>query len=269
MAKIYSGSDADLAFLSEVLRQGGLVAVPTETVYGLAANALDAEACRKIFEVKGRPAHDPFIVHVSDLAAARAIARLNPLAERLAEQFWPGPLTLVLPKAPAIPDIVTSGRPTVAVRVPGHPLFRRLLATCALPLAAPSANPFGYVSPTTAAHVLEGLGERIGHILDGGPATIGVESTIIDVRDESAPVILRPGGISRENLELATDLPFRIYRRGNAAASPSAPSAAPEGELAPGMLDKHYSPRTRLHLAEAPFPSPADLPPAERAARVY
>lgn len=248
MATIHSGSDADLFLLAEILRKGGVVAAPTETVYGLAASALNAAACRRIFEIKGRPAHDPFIVHVHDRESADGIAVLNAAAESLAARFWPGPLTLVLPKRPVVPDIVTSGRPTVAVRVPAHPLLRRLLSRCDLPLAAPSANPFGYVSPTSAAHVQAGLGDRIEHILDGGPCKIGVESTIVDVRDEHSPVILRPGGIPREDLENALGRTVRVHQR---IADPEA--SLPEGELAPGMLDKHYSPRTPVTLLEAPF----------------
>lgn len=253
MATIHNGSDSDLFLLAEILRKGGVVAVPTETVYGLAANALDSAACRQIFEIKGRPAHDPFIVHVADRAAARKIADLGGRAEELAERFWPGPLTIVVPKRSVVPDIVTSGRPTVAIRAPAHSLLRRLLEISELPLAAPSANPFGYVSPTTTEHVQSGLGDRIDHILDGGPCSIGVESTIVDVRDENDPTILRPGGISREDLEAAVGRPFRIHQRETNAAP-----GKPEGELAPGMLDRHYSPRTRVTLREHLF-SAAEL----------
>ncbi|MFM8618546.1 MAG: L-threonylcarbamoyladenylate synthase [Opitutaceae bacterium] len=157
--------------------------MPTETVYGLAADALDAAACTGIYQAMGRPPTDPLIVHVLSVRDAEKIAPLNPAARRLADAFWPGPLTLVLEKRAAVPDIVTAGLGSVAIRVPAHALFRRLLRATGRPLAAPSANPFGYVSPTTAEHVRAGLGERIGLILDGGPCAVGLESTIVDVRD--------------------------------------------------------------------------------------
>ncbi|MBE2216376.1 MAG: threonylcarbamoyl-AMP synthase [Opitutaceae bacterium] len=252
---MHSGSAADLDFLADILRSGGLVAVPTETVYGLAAHALDAEACRRIFEAKGRPAYDPLIVHVASRVAADSVATFNAAAATLAERFWPGPLTLILPKKACVPDIVTSGRPTVAVRVPAHPLMRALLESSGLPLAAPSANPFGYISPTTAAHVQAGLGDRIGHILDGGPCTIGVESTIIDVRDATDPVVLRPGGVAIEALAEALGRPVRVHQP---APKPGAGLVEAEAELAPGMLERHYSPRTPLELRAAPFTA-ADL----------
>ncbi|MDF3057521.1 MAG: Sua5/YciO/YrdC/YwlC family protein [Rariglobus sp.] len=174
-ARVYRPTPKNLAHLARVLAKGGLVAAPTETVYGLAADALNAKACRAIFRAKGRPANDPLIVHVGSLAQAGEIAELNEAARKVARVFWPGPLTLVLPKRPGVPAIVTSGLPSVAVRMPAHRLFRELIRRSGRPLAAPSANPFGYVSPTTAAHVRDGLGQRIGYILDGGPAKIGVE----------------------------------------------------------------------------------------------
>jgi L-threonylcarbamoyladenylate synthase len=266
VATIHSGSAADLDFLADFLRSGGLVAVPTETVYGLAAHALDAAACSRIFEAKGRPAHDPLIVHVATRAAADAIATFNAAAETLAARFWPGPLTLILPKKPCVPDIVTSGRPTVAVRVPAHPLMHALLERSGLPLAAPSANTFGYISPTTAAHVQAGLGQRIAHIIDGGPCTIGVESTIIDVRDPADPVVLRPGGVPVEALVAALGRSVRIHKT-TATQAPAIP-VAPEAALAPGMLERHYSPRTPLELRTTPF-TPAELTaPAPGIARV-
>lgn len=246
-ARIYRGTTRNLAQLAGVLQRGGLVGIPTETVYGLAANALDAAACRRIFRAKGRPANDPLIVHVHTLAQVDEIAVTNPAALRLAEAFWPGPLTLVLPKKPVISDVVSSGLPSVAVRMPRHPLFRRLLRRTGLPLAAPSANPFGYVSPTTAAHVQAGLGNRIGHILDGGPCDIGLESTIVDVRDPRAPRLLRPGAITRAELEhvLGRRVAFRPGR-----------TTRTQPQVAPGLLARHYSPRTptvlhaRLTLAD-------------------
>lgn len=236
-ATIHPGTLTNLRRLAHILRRGGLVAVPTETVYGLAANALDGRACRRIFRAKGRPAHDPLIVHVADLRGLERIAVSNDAVPRLATVFWPGPLTLVLPRKPAVPFVVTAGLPSVAVRMPAHPLLRRLLRTCDLPLAAPSANPFGYVSPTTAAHVRDDLGRRIRHILDGGPCRHGLESTIVDVRDPRRPVLLRPGVITASQIRSVLGVPVRILRR-----RPQQPV------LAPGMLDRHYSPQRPLVL---------------------
>ena len=238
-ARIYRPTPRNLALLARVLARGGLVAAPTETVYGLAADALNAKACRAIFRAKGRPANDPLIVHVNTLAQAGEVAELNEAARKVAAAFWPGPLTLVLPKQPGVPAIVTSGLPSVAVRMPAHPLFRELIERSGCPLAAPSANPFGYVSPTTAAHVRDGLGQRIRYILDGGPAEIGVESTILDLRDPRRPALLRPGAVSREELERVLGCRVAAYAR----KTPSH-AAAP----APGMLERHYSPRTPLSL---------------------
>ena len=211
--------------------------MPTETVYGLAANALDARACAKIFHAKGRPADDPLIIHVSSFGDVAGIAIPNDAARRLAQKFWPGPLTMVLPKAACVPLIVTAGRASVAVRSPSHPLLRRLLRLAGVPLAAPSANPFGYVSPTTAAHVRAGLGKKIRLILDGGPAKIGIESTIVDLRDPSRPRLLRPGAITQTQLERVLGVQVGVARR-----------AAPGAQLAPGLLSRHYSPRTPLEL---------------------
>ena len=176
-ARIYCGTPRQLSFLARRLRAGELVAVPTETVYGLAADAFNARACRRIFTVKGRPANDPLIVHIAAMRDLARVARPNEAARRLAAAFWPGPLTLVLPKTAAVPDIVSSGLPSVAVRLPAHPLFRRLLRLTGRPLAAPSANPFGYVSPTTAAHVQDGLGRKDpGTFLTAGPPGSASES---------------------------------------------------------------------------------------------
>jgi L-threonylcarbamoyladenylate synthase len=238
-ARLYRGTSRNLAFLARRLRAGELVAVPTETVYGLAANALDARACEKIFRAKGRPTHDPLIVHIHALAQLDALAETNDDARRLAKKFWPGPLTLVMPKKSAVPAIVTAGLPSVAIRMPRHPLMRRLLRRCGLPLAAPSANPFGYVSPTTAEHVRAGLGRKIRFILDGGPTTIGLESTIVDVRDPRRPRLLRPGAISREQIEAV--LGQKLFSAGKRPRS-KAPLPAP------GLLARHYSPRTPLVL---------------------
>ncbi|HEU5077781.1 MAG TPA: L-threonylcarbamoyladenylate synthase [Opitutaceae bacterium] len=237
--RIYQATPANLARLAEILRKGGLVGVPTETVYGLAANALDAAACRGIFRAKGRPSNDPLIVHIESVDRIETLAETNPAVRKVAKAFWPGPLTLVLKKKDTVPSVVTAGRDSVAVRVSSHPTFRKLLALCRLPLAAPSANPFGYISPTTAQHVKDGLGKKIEHILDGGPATIGVESTILDLRDPAHPKILRPGAIEHAALEKV--LGVRVAR-------PKARAQADEAAVAPGMLLRHYSPRTPLVL---------------------
>lgn len=237
-ARIYAPTPANLRRLAARLLRGELVAIPTETVYGLAGHALDAGACRKIFEAKGRPTRDPLIAHTLDLAHAELLAEFNEPARRLAARFWPGPLTLVLPKKDCVPGIVTAGRDTVAIRVPAHPLARQLLKRAGIPLAAPSANPFGYISPTTAVHVRDGLGRKIAAILDGGPCTVGLESTILDLTRPSRPRVLRPGSITPASLENA--LGVRILM------SPASPATATKGLLAPGMLSQHYSPRTRL-----------------------
>jgi L-threonylcarbamoyladenylate synthase len=238
VARIYRGTPRNLALLAGKLRAGELVAVPTETVYGLAANALDAAACRRIFRAKGRPSTDPLIVHLASLGQLGEIARPNRAALQLAKKFWPGPLTLVLPKTDAVPAVVTAGKDSVAVRMPGHPLLRRLLRTTCVPLAAPSANPFGYISPTTAAHVQAGLGRRISYILDGGPSRIGLESTIVDVRNPRSPRLLRPGAITREQLEVVLGCKVRNVARRRASGA----------QLAPGMLARHYSPHTPVVL---------------------
>jgi len=240
VARIYRGTPRNLARLARCLQNGELVAVPTETVYGLAANALDPSACRKIYAAKGRPSTDPLIVHIHARTELALIAETNAAAERLAEAFWPGPLTLVLPKKPAVPAVVTAGRPSVAVRMPAHPLLRRLLRKAGLPLAAPSANPFGYVSPTTAEHVRRGLGFRIRHILDGGPSRIGLESTIVDLRDPRRPRLLRPGAITLAKLRRA--LGVNVAAAGRPAARKGSP------QIAPGQLARHYSPRTPVIL---------------------
>ncbi|WP_404423958.1 L-threonylcarbamoyladenylate synthase [Nibricoccus sp. IMCC34717] len=235
-----SGTPRNLARLARALRAGQLVAVPTETVYGLAANALSPAACRRIFTAKRRPTDDPLIVHIHDLRQWDALADVSPEALLAAGAFWPGPLTIVLPKKPAVPDLATAGLPSVAVRMPAHPLFRRLLKACALPLAAPSANPFGYLSPTTAGHVLDHLSGRIPFVLDGGPCAIGVESTILDLRNPRRPAILRPGAISADDLSRVLQRRVAPYRGKIVTGGDAAP--------APGMLSQHYSPRTPLTL---------------------
>jgi len=225
------------------LQRGELVAIPTETVYGLAAHALDAKACRAIFRAKGRPANDPLIVHVLDLAHAVQLAEFNDAACLVVRRFWPGPLTIVLPKKSCVPGIVTSGGDTVALRAPAHPLARKLLQLARVPLAAPSANPFSYISPTSALHVQQGLGKRIRHILDGGESAVGVESTVLDLTNPAKPVILRPGAIDAKSLA-------RVLRRPVATLKRSAKSRATL--RAPGLLDRHYSPRTTLRMMSGP-----------------
>lgn len=246
-AILHRPSRTALRRLAAVLRRGGLVAVPTETVYGLAANALDPQACERIFAAKERPAEDPLIVHVASVTAAAAVADLNPAARRLARAFWPGPLTMVLPKKSVVPAIVTAGLDSVAVRVPRHPVFRDLLRECGLPLAAPSANPFGYVSPTLPEHVLRGLGDRIEHILDGGPCEVGLESTIVDLRNPARPCVLRPGAISAEEMAKVLGVPV-ASRRARVLPGSRRGKRAAQAQRAPGLLARHYSPGTRLRL---------------------
>ncbi|HMJ92140.1 MAG TPA: L-threonylcarbamoyladenylate synthase [Candidatus Acidoferrum sp.] len=218
---------------ARLLRAGEVVALPTETVYGLAANALDPAAVRRIFEIKQRPAHNPIIVHVSDVAMARTCVTHWPeMADRLATSFWPGPLTLVLPRARNIPDEVTAGGSTVGVRAPSHPLMQAVIRACGFPLAAPSANLANELSPTNAEHVLRSLGDRISLIVDGGQSQVGIESTVLDI-SVSPPRVLRPGMIHEESLLAVT---------GELQCG-----AGESGALrSPGLLRKHYSPKARL-----------------------
>lgn len=227
----------DLAFAAELLAAGQLVAFPTETVYGLGADARSASAVAKVFAAKNRPRFDPLIVHAASQQAARQlVTEWPPPASALADRFWPGPLTLVLPKIGAIPDLVTSGLPTVAIRVPSHPVARELIERAGVPVAAPSANPFGAVSPTTAAHVSEQLGNRVAYIVDGGPCTVGVESTIVHIGTGS-PMLLRHGGVPVEQIEELI----------GPLDTPSS-TGSDRPQLAPGMLDRHYAPRTPLKI---------------------
>ena len=235
-------SPASIARAAECLRDGGLVAFPTETVYGLGAHALDAAAVRRLFEAKGRPAHDPLIVHVSsfddvaDLLGEDLETGPYSRARRLAAQFWPGPLTLVLPKSDRVPPEVTAGLGTVAIRVPAHPVARALLEAAQIPLAAPSANLFSRPSPTRAEHVLQDLQGRIDMVIDAGPTALGVESTVLDLT-RSIPTVLRPGAVTLEALRELLPNVSVIETQDGAHAMPS-----------PGMLSKHYSPRARLIL---------------------
>ena len=236
VARVFSGSPVNLSRLAKVLRSGGIVAAPTETVYGLAGNALDPKACRKIFRAKLRPATDPLIVHVLGLDDLDRYAYGNSSARLLARKFWPGPLTLVLRKQATIPDLVTAGLPGVGVRIPAHPVALELLRAVGLPVAAPSANPFGGISPTTAQHVMDGLNTKLPYILDGGPCQVGVESTVVSFMGDR-PVLLRPGGCVVEELEAVIG---PIER--------AAPNAALDdaAQPAPGMLSRHYAPATPL-----------------------
>jgi len=222
---------------AECLSRGGLVAFPTETVYGLGADATDGQAVARLYEAKGRPSFNPLIAHVPDLRSARKLAVFNADAETLAAAFWPGPLTLVLPRQPDCPvsELATAGLDTIAIRVPDHALAREILRAFGRPIVAPSANVSGHVSPTTAAHVLEDLDEKIDLIVDGGPAPVGIESTIVACLDQ--PMILRPGGLSRERIAAAL---------GRDLAQPVA--TTDETPLAPGMLESHYAPQTQLRL---------------------
>jgi L-threonylcarbamoyladenylate synthase len=227
---------------AQCLAGGGLVAFPTETVYGLGADATNGQAIARLYAAKGRPSFNPLIAHVADVGAARRLARFDAAAGRLAAAFWPGPLTLVLPKAADCPvaDLATAGLDSIAVRVPNHPVARDLIAAFGKPVVAPSANRSGHLSPTTAAHVLADLRGRIDLVVDGGPTPVGVESTIVACLGE--PMLLRPGGLTRAAIESAL---------GHALADlPDAADPADEGEapLAPGMLASHYAPKTQLRL---------------------
>lgn len=221
-----------------ILAQGGLVAIPTETVYGLAASLQREDALKKIYQVKGRPSSHPLIVHAADLVQVHSlVTRFPQAAEKLAAAFWPGPLTLVLPRSREVPDCITAGHSTVGIRIPKHPLALQLLRELGTPLAAPSANRFTQVSPTRAAHVAVDLGQELDLILDGGPCEVGVESTVLDLTGP-VPILLRPGGISREALEFV--LESKIAEPGS--QFPAAPS--------PGQHHLHYSPRAKVRIAE-------------------
>ena len=234
--KILQATAENIDLCVDLLRDEAVIGVPTETVYGLAGNALKEVSVRKIFEVKGRPMLDPLIVHFSSIEQAELHAEFNERARELAAQFWPGALTLVLPKKDTISDLVTAGLPSVAVRVPEHLIFRSLLEKLDFPLAAPSANPFGYVSPTRAEHVAATLGERILAVIDGGACKHGVESTIVDLRDPDAPNILRPGPLSVKQLGMQ-GVEMKLKQSPNKLA-----------QAAPGMLTQHYSTNTPITL---------------------
>jgi L-threonylcarbamoyladenylate synthase len=236
---------AEIARAADCLRRGGLVAFPTETVYGLGVNALDRAAVRRLFVAKQRPPTDPLIVHLGSFdSVASLVSRVPESASVLGARFWPGPLTLVLPRSPRVPDEVTAGLMTVAVRVPVHPVARALISAAAVPVAAPSANLFSRPSPTLASHVAEDLDGRIDLIVDGGPTGIGVESTVLDLTTDT-PVILRPGAVTLEMLR-------EVLPEVRSSPDRGSPGQAREGMPmpSPGMLDKHYSPRAPLTLYE-------------------
>ena len=257
--------DENLARAAQLLRSGGLVAFPTETVYGLGANALDEEAVARIYAVKSRPWASPLIVHVADEAMARSVAAEWPtVAHTLAQRFWPGPLTLVLKKAAIVPSLVTAALDSVGIRIPAHPIARDLIRRAGVPIAAPSANRFSEISPTTAEHVAQGLGDEVEMIVDGGATQVGIESTVISLwRDP--PLLLRPGMIPQTVLEDAAGVRFERE------------ADLPKIVESPGMHPRHYAPRTPFYVLEVGAAPPQghgrvlDMPPDPQgfAARLY
>lgn len=233
---VVAATDSAIARAAKALKEGELVAFPTETVYGLGGDATNAHAVARIFELKGRPRFNPLIVHVSGMEEAQKFADFSDMALTLAEAFWPGELTLVLPKAPgcAIADLATAGLDTIALRIPAHPVAQALLEEAKVPVAAPSANRSGHVSPTCAAHVEADLGNGPAFILDGGPAPLGIESTVVDVTGDGSR-LLRPGAVARTDIEAVMACPLAS---GEDTARPASP----------GMLASHYAPRARLRL---------------------
>src|SRR5215831_16775473 len=254
-ARIDSGeSQAAIAHAAQILRSGGLVALPTETVYGLGANALNESAVARIFDAKQRPSWDPIIVHIAGPALDNPMLKplatqIPPVAHDLMRAFWPGPLTLLLPRGPAVPDIITSARPLVGIRMPAHPVAFELIRQAGVPIAAPSANVFGHISPTTAAHVLEDLDGKIDAILDAGPTQHGLESTVLDP-NQSPMMIYRPGAVTAQQIrEIAG--PVEIWEE------KTLPAAEREALPSPGVGLRHYAPRARLILIEGTI---AELP---------
>lgn len=239
-SKVLPGNHPDsIRLAAEIIRSGGLVAFPTETVYGLGCDALNSGAAAKVFEAKQRPTFDPLIVHLADRSMVEMVVKcVPPLAHRLMDAFWPGPLTLILPKQPAVPDLVTAGLSTVAIRMPAHPVAQALLREVRRPIAAPSANPFGYVSPTTAQHVSDGLGDRVDLILDGGPCPVGVESTILALTGDRAE-LLRPGSLTLEAIQAVIGPVDRAR-------------SSDETMRMPGQSARHYATRTRVTILPAP-----------------
>ncbi|MDR2717339.1 MAG: threonylcarbamoyl-AMP synthase [Treponema sp.] len=267
-------SDESIRQAAALLAQGGLAAFPTETVYGLGGDAFNPLALARIFEVKGRPRFDPLIVHIAAYETLEKIADISLLDTRarqnlaaLTGQFWPGPLTLILPKQKAVPDLATSGLPTVAVRLPAHDAARRLIELSTGAVAAPSANPFGYLSPTRAEHVFEMLGEKVDIILDGGPCQFGLESTVLDISG-GQPRILRPGAVAKESIEAL----IGPVASGNAAGSAAGPAAVTEndaaiGAVSPGLLKSHYAPH--IPLLAQDYESPRHETEIENAAFLF
>lgn len=247
LQKYLMAATPEIISAAKIIRDGGIGGMPTETVYGLAADATNAAAVRRIFEAKLRPFVDPLIVHVCSLEQAEAIAFFTPEARSLAREFWPGPLTMILPRKPPIGDIVTAGLDTVAIRFPANPYALALIRESGRPIAAPSANPFGYVSPTTAAHVVSQLGKRIDFVLDGGECRCGVESTIV-LMTSKPKKLLRPGPIPPADIEKVLGEPLDRKPKHN-----------PAHPQAPGMLKTHYSPTHTLRLFDDPAEIPADF----------
>lgn len=249
---ILSSSDsASIRLASNIIRTGGLVAFPTETVYGLGCDAMNPLAAAKVFEAKQRPQFDPLIVHIADRSQLDSVVTSQPpLAQKLMDAFWPGPLTIVLPKQSVVPDLITAGLPTVAVRMPSHPVAQALIREAGTPIAAPSANPFGYVSPTAAQHVSDGLGSKVDLILDGGLCSVGVESTVVSLID-TQPELLRPGSITLEQL---TAIIGPVYCGASDHDQP----------MAPGQLTRHYATLTPLTILDSPATQTV-LEPGERA----
>ena len=249
---IRSASDAaSIRLAGRIIKAGGLVAFPTETVYGLGCDAMNADAAAKVFEAKRRPQFDPLIVHIAHINQLESVIEALPAqGQRLMDAFWPGPLTLVLPKQPAVPDLITAGLSTVAVRMPHHPAAQAFIREAGTPIAAPSANPFGYVSPTTAQHVADGLGHNVDLILDGGPCQLGVESTIVSLAGPQ-PELLRPGSITIEQLQAV----IGPLRRG---------ASVTQTPIAPGQLSRHYATHTPLTILTAAGTRPV-LKECERA----
>lgn len=243
--KVLSPDPAAFALASDLLRRGGLVAFPTETVYGLGADALNRDAVLSIFAAKGRPADNPLIVHIHDRSQLNDLCEIPPLAEPLMDAFWPGPLTLLFVRKPVVPPEVTAGLPTVAIRMPSHPVAAAMLRACNLPVAAPSANTSGRPSPTAAAHVLEDMNGKIPLILDGGSCDVGLESTVLDLC-HGRPTILRPGGVTKEMLESVLAQEVLL------AGSILRPLGENEVALSPGMRYKHYAPKGTVTLVEGP-----------------
>lgn len=239
---------AEIEAVAKILREGGLAAIPTETVYGLAANALDPDAVNSIFKAKGRPNDNPLIVHISEVEEIYPLVTSFPdKAKALVDAFWPGPLTIILPKSDIVPKEVCPRLETVAVRMPSHPVARAIIKAAGVPLAAPSANSSGLPSPTKASHVIDDMNGKIHAIVDGGESSVGVESTVITLATE-VPMLLRPGGITPEQIESVIG-PIEI--------NPAVLEELPEGEVAasPGMKYKHYSPEAQVYIIKGSFPS--------------